>query len=415
MTSLKLKLTVSALAFCLASTAASAEDLRFTVWTGNEAHLNMLNAIADGFEATHEGVTVTFETIPAGDYIQKLTFQLAGGNPPDLGWMFEDSMPAFVAANVVEPLTAALEGTEGFDLADFSEPAMGLWKKDGEVYGVPFSTSPFMIYYNKDMFDAAGIEDPLTLAGKGEWTLEKFREVAKALTKPDERIWGFEFKDGQGYDTRIMHAVMPPIRAYGGDAWANGECGYDKPEAVEAVQMLHDMVFEDKSIVPPGEQGDYFSGSSAMTINQISRASKMPDAGFNWGIAPLPSGPAGEAPVIGQAGLVVFSKSQHADLAKEFIAWMTNRENVEVMAQFFPPARASVLDSDTFTKGNNLIPEEQMKNVAAAIKNGKVLPSHEKAPQILAAQKPKFDALWRADADVKASLDTICQAIAPQL
>lgn len=191
--------------------------------------------------------------------------------------------------------------------------------------------------------------------------------------------------------------------------------GSTKPEAVEAVQMLHDMVFKDKSIVPPGEQGDYFSGSSAMTINQISRASKMPEAGFDWGIAPLPSGPAGEAPVIGQAGLVVFSKSQHVDLAKEFIAWMTNKENVAVMAQFFPPARASVLESDTFTQANMLIPEEQMKNVAAAIKRGKVLPSHEKAPQILAAQKPKFDTLWRADADVKASLDAICAAIKPQL
>ncbi|MCI5075090.1 sugar ABC transporter substrate-binding protein [Oricola sp.] len=415
MTSLKLKITVSALALCLASTAVSAEDLRFTVWTGNEAHLNMLKGIADGFEATHDGVTVTFETIPAGDYIQKLTFQLAGGNPPDLGWMFEDSMPAFVAANVVAPLTATLEGTDGYDLADFSEPAMGLWKKDDEIYGVPFSTSPFMIYYNKDMFDAAGLEDPLALAEKGEWTMAKFREVSMALTKPGERVWGFEFKDGQGYDTRIMHAVMPAIRANGGDAWANGECGFDKPEAVEAIQTLHDMVFVDKSIVPPGEQGDYFSGASAMTINQISRASKMPDAGFNWGIAPLPSGPGGESPVIGQAGLVVFSKSQHVDLAKDFIAWMTNKENVAVMAQFFPPARASVLDSDAFTQANKLIPAEQMKNVAAAIKNGKVLPSHQKAPQILAAQKPRFDALWRADADVNASIGAICDAIKPQL
>lgn len=155
MRNLRLKMTVSALALSLTSAAATGEELRFTVWTGNEAHLNMLNGIADGFEATHEGVSVTFETIPAGDYIQKLTFQLAGGNPPDLGWMFEDSMPAFVAAKVVAPLTAPLESTEGYDLADFSEPAMELWKKDGEIYGVPFSTSPFMIYFNKNMFDAA--------------------------------------------------------------------------------------------------------------------------------------------------------------------------------------------------------------------------------------------------------------------
>jgi multiple sugar transport system substrate-binding protein len=94
---------------------------------------------------------------------------------------------------------------------------------------------------------------------------------------------------------------------------------------------------------------------------------------------------------------------------------MTSKENVAVMAQFFPPARASVLDSDTFTSANELIPADQMKHVADAIKNGKVLPSSQRAPQIMAAQKPKFDALWRADADVKASIDAICAAIKPNL
>ncbi len=51
-------------------------------------------------------------------------------------------------------------------------------------------------------------------------------------------------------------------------------------------------VSKDKSIVPPGEQGDYFSGNSADDGQRaISRASKMAEAGFKWGIAPLPTGP----------------------------------------------------------------------------------------------------------------------------
>src|SRR5690606_12124454 len=240
--------------------------------------------------------------------------------------------------------------------------------------GVPFSTSPFMIYFNKTLFDEAGLEDPLQLAAAGKWNMDTFQDVAKTIKEKTGK-WGFEFKDGQGYGSRIMHALMPPIRAYGGDAWANGECGFDKPEAIAAVQQLHDMVFKDKSIVPPGEQGDYFSGSSAMTINQISRASKMPEAGFDWGIAPLPSGPAGESPVIGQAAIVVFERGAQKELAAEFVAHMTNKENVAKMAQFFPPARKSVLDSEAFTSANSLIPAEQMAYVSDAIAKGKVLPS----------------------------------------
>lgn len=407
-------ITLSALALGMMSSALAAAELRFTVWTGNQAHLTMLNEIAESFKETHPDVTVRFETIPAGDYTQRLTFQLAGGNPPDAGWMMEDAASTFANAGVLEDLAPALNAAEGYDLADFSEPAMGLWRGDDEVWGVPFSTSPFVIFYNKDMFDAAGLDDPLALAASGEWDMDKFQEVAKELTEAND-AWGFEFKDGQGYDSRIMHALMPPIRAYGGDVWANQECGFDKPEAIAAVQQLHDMVFTDRSIVPPGENGDFFSGNAAMTINQISRASLMADAGFEWGIAPLPTGPGGEAPVIGQAAIVVFAAGRQKELAAEFVAHMTNEANVAKMAQFFPPARNSVLSSEAFTTSNNLIPAEQMEVVGEAIATGNVLPSHERSPQILAAMRPRVDALWRAEANVEDSLKAVCAAIQPLL
>ncbi|XWN29378.1 MAG: sugar ABC transporter substrate-binding protein [Devosia sp.] len=397
-----------------ACAAASADELRFTVWTGNDAHLAMLNGIAESFEAEHPGVDVVFETIPAGDYVQKLTFQLAGGNPPDLGWMFEDAAPAFADAGVLEDVGPHLRAAEGYDLDDFSAPAMTLWANGDSVHGVPFSTSPFMVYYNKTMFDEAGLDDPLTQANAGTWDMDAFRATAKALADKGE-AWAFDFKDGQGYDTRIMHALMPPIRAHGGYAWKDGECGFDNPEAVAAVKQLHEMVFADRSIVPPGEQGDFFSGDAAMTINQISRASRLTDAPFEWGIAPLPTGPGGEAPVIGQAGIVVFSESDQKDLAKAFLAHITNAENVAVMAQFFPPARKSVLESGVLVEANERIAADQMKNVAKAIEAGSVLPSHENAPQIAAAMKPRVDALWKADADVEAALKAVCAAIEPHL
>src|SRR3954454_23365993 len=70
-------LATSCVAIALATPALAAE-LRFTIWTGNEAHLKMLNGYAEGFKATHPDTTVKFEVIPPGDYTQKLTFQLAG-------------------------------------------------------------------------------------------------------------------------------------------------------------------------------------------------------------------------------------------------------------------------------------------------------------------------------------------------
>lgn len=413
MRALRQLLFSSTLATLLALPAVAA-DLRVTIWTGNEAHLKMLNGYAESFRATHPDVTVKFETIPPGDYTQKLTFQLAGGNPPDLGWLMEDAAPAFAKAGVLEDLAPTLNAAKDYDFADFSKPAMGLWMSGSKVIGVPFSTSPFVIFYNKDMFDKAGLEDPLALAARGQWNMATFQEVARKLKAANGKF-GFEFKDGQGYDTRIMHALMPPIRAYGGDVWVNGQCGFDTPQAIAAVKQLHEMVFKDKSIVPPGEKGDYFSGNAAMTINQISRASLMPKAGFKWGIAPLPTGPGGESPVIGQAGIVVFAAGKQKKLAAEFLAHMTTKASVITAAQFFPPARNSVLASEVFVNSNKLIPAPQMKIVADAIAKGKVLPAHEKSPQIVAAMKPRVDALWRADANVETALKAVCTAIKPLL
>ncbi|WP_312794990.1 sugar ABC transporter substrate-binding protein [Tianweitania sp.] len=408
--------TLTASAMVLMAAQASAQDLRVAVYTSSEPHLKLLNQLADGFKASHPGVSVRFETIPVADYTQKLSFQVAGGKAPDVAWMMEDAAPAFIEANILMDLTPVLQAFPNYDIADFTDPAMALWRKGDQVYGVPFSTSPFLIYYNKAMFDKAGLEDPKQIAEKGEWNMTKFQEVSKQLVAANPGKYAFEFKDGEGYASRMTHALLPPIRAYGGDLWEDGKCGLESPGAVKAVQQIHDMVFKDKTIVPPGTQGDYFSGNSAMTVNQISRASKMKEAGFDWGVAPLPTGPNGEeGPVIGQAGFVVFEASPNKELAAELVAQMTDKEGVAALAQFFPPARRSVLTSDAFLNKNQYLSPEMMGFVAAGIEKGRVVAAHERVPQILAAMKPRVDALWRPDADVAKSLQGVCAAIQPLL
>ena len=411
---IKRLIIATALTGTLAS-ASAAEELRFTVWTGSEAHLAMLNGIAESFAETHPDVTVQFDTIPFGDYVQKLTLQLAGGNPPDLGWLLESSAPAFVNAGVLEDVSDTLTAADDYNYADFSKPAMGLWTKDDAVYGIPFSTSPFLIYFNKTLYDEAGLETPAERAADGTWTWEQLKSDAAALRNADTGVWGYETVDGQGYGARVMHNLMPIVRAYGGEAWTDGACTLDSPESAEAVQLFHDMVYADQSTVPPGEQGDFFSGNAALTMTQISRVTKLADVGFDWGIAPLPSGPAGEASTVGQAAVVAFAQGKNKEVAAEFLAHMTSAENVAKMAEFFPPARVSVLESDAFLSSNPAVTPEQMEIVAAGIEDGSVLPSHERYPQIEAASRPDFDALWAADADVPAVLARLCDDIDPLL
>lgn len=405
-----IKTTATALAIG-AATSTLASDLRFTVWTGSEAHLTMLNSFAEGFKASHPDTNVTFETIPFGDYIQKISLQIGGGNPPDMGWMLEGTAPTFIHSGILADVSGTLKNSAEYNFSDFSDSAMSLWENGDAVYGVPFSTSPFVVFYNQTMLDQKGLENPNELYAKGEWNWKALSTMANQLADTSNGIYGFETMDGQGFDGRVWEVLVPLARSYGVDVWQEERCTLDSPAAVEAVQLYHDMIFKDKSAVPPGETGSFFNGKAALTYTQISRASKLDEADFEWGIAPMPAGDAGYAPIIGQAAVVVFKDSPHREEAEAFLAYMTNAIGVTRMAEFFPPARSSVLDSNAFLTSNSRLSETAMRTVAHEINQGSVMPAHVNMPIIKSSVKGILDRLWRPSADIQKTLTTVCSRI----
>jgi multiple sugar transport system substrate-binding protein len=409
--------TPSAAPSALAATAAA--DLRFTLWSGAEAHLRTFNDIATAYRQTHPNVTVKFDVIPFEDYISKLTLQLSGGSAPDAGWLVETSAPTFVGAGVLQDLGPTVKQAAGYDFADLSSSAMQLWQKGEAVYGVPFSNSPFFILYNRDLFESAGVETPTQLLAKGQWTWEAFARAAKGIVANSPKgTYGFESIDAGVFGSRVWHNLIPIIRGYGGDAWdsAGKRCLLNTSESVAAVKLFHGMVFTDRSTPAPGEQADFYSGKAAMTIAQLSRLTKLDSATFKWDIAPLPKGPAADAQIVGQAAIVAFNASRNKAAAAEFVAFLTNKENTAKLAAFFPPARTSVLTSDVMAKANpKVTPERLQQTVVQGIAKGTVLPAHAEFPKIDLAARGAFDKLWTANADVQAALNGVCSAIGPIL
>lgn len=385
--------------------------VRIATWTSNEDQLALLTSFVDEF-AAQKGIEITpvFESIPYAEYNTKLSLELQGNAAPDIYWVLETAAPAFIESGLLAPLNDALAA---YDVDDFSEPAMELWKKGDTIYAVPFSTSPFFILYNEDLFTAAGAKTPKQLYEEGNWTWDTFREVSKQI-KDNTGVWAYQTVDGQGYDARVLQNLISIIRSYGGDAWTDdGEILINAPESVAAVQLFHDMVYVDGSVVPPGDQSDFFAGAAAMTVGQVSRVSKLVESGFNWGIAPMPAGPEGDVPVIGQAAIGVNSKGKQVELASELAAYMTCESAVARMAGIWPPARKSVLESEEFLSSNaQIAPEDMQMAVATSIKTGRVLPSHQLYPQIEVESKISFDKLWNANADVQKVLDEVAAVYA---
>jgi len=386
-------------------------SMTIATWTSNPDQIALLDSFVQGF-AAQKGIEidVTFESIPFAEYNTKLSLELQGQNGPDLFWVLETAAPAFIESGLLANLNDAMQA---YDPEDISSDALELWSKDGNVYAIPFSTSPFFILYNKDLFTKAGLKTPEQYAAEGAWNWDTFKMASKTI-KEKTGVWGFQTVDGQGYDARILHNLAPIVRSYGGDFWTNdGQVLINSDASVAAVQLFHDMVYQDVSVVPPGNQSDFFAGNAAMTVGQISRVSKLNEASFAWGIAPMPSGPEGKSPVIGQAAIGAHSKGKQAALASELVAYMTNKDSVAAMSGIWPPARKSVLESEAFLTSNKSVSKEQMQNaVAASIKTGRVLPSHVKYPQIEVESKMVFDKLWQKNADVGAILDEVATVYA---
>lgn len=402
------------IALPLATAPAMATDIRMAIWSANEGHLALFKEIADAYTAIHPDVNVSFDSLAFDGYTTTLTTQIAGGNAPDLAWILETTASDFVSSGALVPLKSTFEAAPDYDLGDVTESALALWTADGDIYAYPFSTSPFGMFVNNDLTKAAGQRTPAELIAAGEWNWDNANAINTAVAASGKQ--GLIVRD---FDYKVWDNLAAIWNGWGASPWsADGKtCTFTDPAMVDAVTFIHKAIFTDKSIPGPGISSDFFAGDAAMTITQISRASLLPKENpFSWDLVPLPSGPAGEYALIGQAGIGVFAAGKNPDVAADFLAFFTNPENAKKLARFFPPPRASLLNAEVLGAANPLLSPEQIEAVVIkGIATGVVKPGHAGFAEIQQTARAALDALWVPDADVPAVLKSVCDRIQPML
>lgn len=385
-------------------------SLRMAVWSANEDHLALFEEIADAYVADHDEVdSITFDPLPFETYTTTLTTQIAGGNAPDLAWIFENAAPDFVTSGALASLDGVLD-----DQAELLPSTTQLWQHEGELFAYPFSTSPFGVFVNTDLFAEAGQPTPAELIEAGDWTWDSAVAAAAAISDQTGRA-GLVVRD---FDYQLWDNLATVWTGWGARAWSEDgtECGFAEQPMVDAMTFLHQAIFDRSALPGPGSAADFFAGESAMTIAQISRAALLAEDGFGWDLVPLPAGPAGEYGVIGQAGIGVLTSADHEQAAAEFLAFFTNAENSAKLARFFPPPRESLLTADTLAAANPLLSAEQLDAVVlTGIETGTVKPSHTGQAELAQRVRAALDPLWEPDADVAAVLAGVCTSIEPLL
>jgi multiple sugar transport system substrate-binding protein len=397
--------------------SSSKEDvvLTFTVW-GNEHHIAMYEEHLQGFYEEHPHITINIESIPHADYQQKLSVLAAGNELPDVGWVAESMVPQFVNNGILRDVSSVKDDAD-FHFDDFFPPTLELWQHDGELLGLPFSTPPMIMYFNETMFTEAGVPTPNELADRGEWTWEKFEEVAKQLSQGDgtSREYGANlWINWKNFATLLSHTW-----SHGGEVFNEDMTSFEwnSPEGIETFELMDRMMFQDRSHVPPGEEIPFESGRVGMftfMYSYIANVRGIED--FEWDIAPLPAGPQGTAPLLGQAGIVAFEGSKHPEESLLLLKYLQSQEGIQAQSQFFVPPRKSVLESDEFINVPNNPPLESIERALInEMDNGKIYPLHEDWTRIESSIVKGWDELFAKMSSPAEILDRMEQEIAPIL
>lgn len=298
-------------------------EISYGMW-GGTAYNETNDLLIKAFEAEHPNITVKIQDTPNKEYWQKMDTAAGGNNLPDVFWMNGPRFASYAANGMLQPLDDLIK-QDGLDLTAFPQSLDQLYNYQDKQFAIPKDFDTIGVYYNKAMFDAAGVPYP-----DGSWDWQQFADVAKKLTDPAKGVWGFAAAlDSQGvYYDAIYQA--------GGYVISDDKktSGYDKPEAIAGLKFITDMINVDKSSPTLAQMTDtdpytmFQSGKVAMIWDGSWSASIYAKNDYlkdKVDVAALPKGKE-QAVVIHGLGYAMSAKTKHQKEAWEFIKFLSSKE-----------------------------------------------------------------------------------------
>ncbi|WP_373264345.1 ABC transporter substrate-binding protein [Hungatella hathewayi] len=325
-----------------AEKAAGTEETTEAVSAGNQVTIKMAtwdytsnksvsNAIA-AFEAKNPNIKVEVIDIPSTDYNTKLNVMLNGGSELDTYFIKDapltyDLYKKGQMVDLTDRIAADIIDMSGFNGTD--KP----FNIDGKQYAMPVRTDYYVVYYNKDLFDKAGVAYP-----SNDMTWEEFAELARQVTS--EGVYGAHFHTWQ---TQVMNWGVQD----GVHTTMDYETGYDffKPYYDMVINLQEDGVIQDFGTLKSANihySSAFQAGNVAMMpmgtwyMTTLTEAIRSGDTEVkNWGVATLPHPADVEAGyTVGSATpLVINPTSKKQDAVWEFIKFMSGEEGAAEYAK----------------------------------------------------------------------------------
>ena len=358
---------------------AKEEQVTITIMQANSPDKAYFDKLGEAFTKEHPNIKVEVIAVPYDNFDSKLQTLVASGDAPDItthvsAMGFMD----FYSKDMLTDLTPYIEKS-GFDYkeAGIPENVMESAMIDGKIYGIPLNTFTSVLVYNKDIFDAAGVEYPPSDYEDKTWTWDKMIEMAKQLTSGEEGnktyglLWNWSGttpgQDPQyfGLDMFNMSDDNPAFAKSGNMA---------DPAIIESYQKIVDLAFVDgispspaiqQAMAGTNDAEPFLSGRIAMEVDGSWILNGLNEMPFRAGVAAIPiGGDENIRDVLYTDPYVILKGSKHPEEAFEFIKFMASKEMQEQMiedSEGNPPA--STLALDKYYEYFSDIDKEDLKNV----------------------------------------------------
>lgn len=328
--------------------------VRVGTWESGDALEPWNNAIA-AFHEEYPDIEVKLEPVPQ-EYGTKLLAQMAAGTAPDVYQVGDGDVARFVREGIVEPLDPYINGDNPLDMSLFFPAVAEFGQIGGETYLLTKDYSPLVLYYNKDIFDEAGVPYPTE-----DWTWDDLLDAAQKLTTEDR--WGIQLPGHWG--DWLWHRGIQPLLVQNGASLISEDGtmveGYMNSEkTVEALQWYVDLFLKHK-VAPTREDVDSYAGVDLFANGIVAMVwtGRWPlkdwkaIEGFNFGTAGLPAGPVGKGNALCWAGFAINSASQNKEAAWTFLKYIAAGEGAKEFANYAlsavqPIVEEQGLDTDEY-------------------------------------------------------------------
>jgi multiple sugar transport system substrate-binding protein len=400
-----------------AQSSGQPQKIRGMMWLNSPVLDENFKLRAQMFNEAHAGqYEIDLQLLPYDQYWSKLDLAYAANDPIDT-YMWDVQAYTHYKSGLLRNLQPDVDKVEAFkDAEQYPLDLYDFWRFDGtNLYGVPENIQMMALYYNKDLFDAAGEPYP-----DATWTYEKLLEVAKKLTITEgDRTtqWGFD-KGALG--------AWWGAQTFG---WAAGSAFFDKvieptkftvsdPRNVEGLQWLNDLVYVHK-VAPDATQAQaiaqdvslFQTGKLAMVADGTWYMSSNTESAFKWDMAPLPIWKGERALPFWFGGWVVANASKAPEAAVAWATWSATEYQKELEKnRDWIPIRRAERESATYLEG---LPAG-FKSVVDTIGDARIgdLYHGDSAQLVNEIMNPTFTEVWNgnmapdaaaADIDAKAN------------